>query len=568
MIEIELNNIIKNYGLKNVLNGMNLTLKTGEKAVLIGCNGAGKSTVLKIIMKQENISAGTINIRKNATIGMLKQIYEYEETNPNVYTFLQRSFEHFFELETKLKKLENEMSYEKDDEKISELLQKYGNVQQKYIQMGGYDIQEKFNKICSGLQINEKMLNQNYNDLSGGEKTIVNLGALLLKEPSILLLDEPTNHLDMEKLEWLERFLKEYKGTILMVSHDRYFLDKIATKTILLENGKEKIYFGNYSYFLKEDEKRTLAEFENYKNQQKMIKKMKESIKTLRKFGELAKNEMFFKRAKSIEKKLAKIEQLPQVDLEQKTLLNFKLNIDSRSGKDVVIINNLNKNFESKNIFENANLQIHYGEKIALIGKNGTGKSTLLKIIMNEDCEYTGEIKIGQSVNIGYIPQEINFEDDNQTILNFFEQFDNRNETEIRTSLAKYMFRGNDVFKKVSSLSGGEKVRLILAKLLKQNINFLILDEPTNHIDIETRELLEEAIKEYSGTVLFVSHDRYFINNLAERIVEVKEKRFFSYVGNYDEYLRKIKGDTVPTFNMSNKSKIDYLKEHRPDLFR
>lgn len=540
MIEIELNNIIKNYGLKNVLNGMNLTLKTGERAVLIGCNGAGKSTVLKIIMKQENISAGTINIRKNATIGMLKQIYEYEETNPNVYTFLQRSFEHFFELETKLKKLENEMSYEKNDEKMSELLQKYGNVQQKYIQMGGYDIQEKFNKICSGLQINEKMLNQNYNDLSGGEKTIVNLGALLLKEPSILLLDEPTNHLDMEKLEWLEKFLKEYKGTILMVSHDRYFLDKIATKTILLENGKEKIYFGNYSYFLKEDEKRTLAEFENYKNQQKMIKKMKESIKTLRKFGELAKNEMFFKRAKSIEKKLAKIEQLPQVDLEQKTLLNFKLNIDSRSGKDVVIINNLNKNFESKNIFENANLQIHYGEKIALIGKNGTGKSTLLKIIMNEDCEYTGEIKIGQSVNIGYIPQEINFEDDNQTILKFFEQFDNRNETEIRTSLAKYMFRGNDVFKKVSSLSGGEKVRLILAKLLKQNINFLILDEPTNHIDIETRELLEEAIKEYSGTVLFVSHDRYFINNLAERIVEVKEKRFFSYVGNYDEYLRKI----------------------------
>lgn len=540
MIEIELNNIIKNYGLKNVLNGMNLTLKTGERAALIGCNGAGKSTVLKIIMKQENISDGTINIRKNATIGMLKQIYEYEKTNPNVYTFLQRSFEHFFELETKLKKLEDEMSYEKDDEKISELLQKYGNVQQKYIQMGGYDIQEKFNKICSGLQINEKMLNQNYNDLSGGEKTIVNLGALLLKEPSILLLDEPTNHLDMEKLEWLEKFLKEYKGTILMVSHDRYFLDKVATKTILLENGKEKIYLGNYSYFLKEDEKRTLAEFENYKNQQKMIKKMKESIKTLRKFGELAKNEMFFKRAKSIEKKLAKIEQLPQVDLEQKTLLNFKLNIDSRSGKDVVIINNLNKNFESKNIFENANLQIHYGEKIALIGKNGTGKSTLLKIIVNEDCEYTGEIKIGQSVNIGYIPQEINFEDDNQTILNFFEQFDNRNETEIRTSLAKYMFRGNDVFKKVSSLSGGEKVRLILAKLLKQNINFLILDEPTNHIDIETRELLEEAIKEYSGTVLFVSHDRYFINNLAERIVEVKEKRFFSYVGNYDEYLRKI----------------------------
>jgi ATP-binding cassette subfamily F protein 3 len=254
MIEIELNNIIKNYGLKNVLNGMNLTLKTGERAALIGCNGAGKSTVFKIIMKQENISAGTINIRKNATIGMLKQIYEYEEKNPNVYTFLQRSFEHFFELETKLKKLENEMSYEKSDEKMSELLQKYGNVQQKYIQMGGYDIQEKFNKICSGLQINEKMLNQNYNDLSGGEKTIVNLGALLLKEPSILLLDEPTNHLDMEKLKWLEKFLKEYKGTILMVSHDRYFINNLAERIVEVKEKRFFSYVGNYDEYLRKIE--------------------------------------------------------------------------------------------------------------------------------------------------------------------------------------------------------------------------------------------------------------------------------------------------------------------------
>ena len=540
MIEIELNNIVKSYGLKSVLNGMNLILKTGERAALIGCNGAGKSTVLKIIMKQENISSGTINISKNATIGMLKQIYEYEEKKQNVYNFLQRSFEKFFELEMKLKKLESEMSNEKNEQKMNKLLQKYGNIQQEYIQIGGYEVQEKFNKVCSGLQINEKMLNQNYNELSGGEKTIVNLGALLLKEPNILLLDEPTNHLDMERLEWLEKFLKEYKGTILMVSHDRYFLDKIATKTILLENGKEKIYFGNYSYFLKEDEKRTLSEFENYKNQQKMIKKMKESIKTLRRFGELAKNEMFFKRAKSIEKKLAKIDPLPQADLNKKTLLNIKLNMDSRSGKEVIIISNLIKNFENKSIFENANLQINYGEKIALIGKNGAGKSTLLKLIMNEEYGYKGKIKIGQSVKIGYIPQEIKFDDDNQTILNFFEEFDSRSETEIRTSLAKYMFRGNDVFKKVSSLSGGEKVRLILAKLLKKNVNFLILDEPTNHIDIETRELLEEAIKEYPGTVLFVSHDRYFINNLAERIVELKDGKIFSYVGNYDEYLNKI----------------------------
>ena len=526
MIEIELNNIIKNYGLKNVLNGMNLTLKTGERAAIIGCNGAGKSTVLKIIMKQENISDGTINIRKNATIGILRQIYEYEETNPNVYTFLQRSFEHFFELETKLKKLEDEMSYEKDDEKISELLQKYGNVQQKYIQMGGYDIQEKFNKICSGLQINEKMLNQNYNDLSGGEKTIVNLGALLLKEPSILLLDEPTNHLDMEKLEWLEKFLKEYKGTILMVSHDRYFLDKIATKTILLENGKEKIYLGNYSYFLKEDEKRTLAEFENYKNQQKMIKKMKESIKTLRKFGELAKNEMFFKRAKSIEKKLAKIEQLPQVDLEQKTLLNFKLNIDSRSGKDVVIINNLNKNFESKNIFENANLQIHYGEKIALIGKNGTGKSTFLKTLYAEVPVESGNAEIlDYNLNkikkskvqelrrkIGIVFQDFQLLSDRTVYenLNFVLK-------SVKWKKQERKNRINEVLsmvgmeEKISSfpheLSGGEQQRVSIARALLNNPRIILADEPTGNLDSESSAVVMDILRKISeqGTTIIMS---------------------------------------------------------------
>ena len=316
MIEIELNNIKKNYGLNNVLDGVSFEVKTCERIALIGENGAGKSTLLNIIASIEKPDFGTISIRRGASIGYLKQIYEDDVLNPTVQEFLSTSFKEFFDLENKMNELELEM----ENNSNPAILNKYGNLQDLYISMGGYDLKEKFSKICGGFNFSKDFLNQKYNNLSGGEKTMVNLASILLKEPSILLLDEPTNHLDINALEWLENFLINYKGSILMVSHDRYFLDKVATKTILLENGKSKIYFGNYSYFLEEDERRTLAEFENYKSQQKQIEKMKESIKTLRKFGNLAKNEMFFKRAKSIEKKLAKMEVLDKVVLEEKPI--------------------------------------------------------------------------------------------------------------------------------------------------------------------------------------------------------------------------------------------------------
>ena len=381
------------------------------------------------------------------------------------------------------------------------------------------------------------MLKQNYNSLSGGEKTRINLAKLILTEPDILLLDEPTNHLDIDSLEFLEELLMKYKGTILIVSHDRYFLDKVVTKTVLLENGREQVYNGNYSYFIEEDEKRILAQFENYKNQQKKIEKMKESIKTLRKFGELAKNEMFFKRAKSIEKRLEKIEVLDKVNF-QKNAIDLKFEIGKRSGNDVLKIKNLSKSFENKKLFENAELYVDYGEKVALIGKNGTGKSTVLKMIMSEESDYSGEIEFGTGVKVGYIPQNIVFENENQTILDYFLEKNSISETEIRTILAKYGFRQNDVFNKIVKISGGEKVRILLLELMLKNINFLILDEPTNHIDIDTREILEEALKDYKGTVLFVSHDRFFINKLANRIINVQDFGFKSYFGNYDDFKR------------------------------
>lgn len=535
MIEIELNNIKKSYGLKNVLNGFNMEITTGERVAIVGQNGSGKSTILKVIAGEESIDDGKVNIRKGSTIGMLNQIYEKKYDNPTVKEFLFESFKDILKLEKKLEETEQAMCIEHDEEKMNNLLKSYGNYQEKYSLMGGYEMNEKFNKICSKFHIGEAMQEQNYNNLSGGEKTRANLAKLLLKEPSILILDEPTNHLDIDSMEFLEELISNYKGTVVIVSHDRYFLDKIVTKTVLLENGKESVYYGNYSYFVKEDERRTLAEFEKYKNQQKQIEKMKESIKTLRKFGELAKNEMFFKRAKSIEKKLEKMQVLDKVTIDKKSIdLNFFM--EDRSGKDVLKIEHLNKSFGSKDIFKYANAQISYGEKVCLVGGNGTGKSTLIRIILGEDNQYEGVVQIGSSVKLGYIPQNIVFEDEKQTILDFFINGNNFSETEARTKLAKYGFRQENVFKKIGSLSGGEKVRIILIKLIQQDINFLILDEPTNHIDIDTRELLEEALKDYRGTVLFVSHDRFFINKLADRILNIEELQLKSYFGNYDNY--------------------------------
>lgn len=537
MIEIELNNINKNYGLNNILNGFNLEVKTGERIALIGQNGSGKSTVLQIIAKQESADEGIVNIRKGATIGWLKQIYQNEKEDILVKDFLYNSFRKLLDMENKLKKLEILMQKSKDNE-LQKIINEYGKIQEEYISKGGYEIQEKYNKICSKFHINSNMQKQTYNNLSGGEKTKINLAKLLLNEPEILLLDEPTNHLDIESLEFLENLIKTYKGTVLIVSHDRYFLDKVITKTILLENGKEKVYFGNYSYFVKEDERRTLAEFENYKNQQKQIEKMKESIEKLRKFGELAKNEMFFKRAKSIEKRLEKMEILDKVSLDKKSI-NLDFNLENRSGRDVLKIENLNKKYNNKIIFENANATLSYGEKVALIGNNGSGKSTLINLIMNKDNYDSGRLELGASLKVGYIPQNIIFDNENQTILDYFLEESNFSETQARNKLARYGFRQNEVFKKIGKLSGGEKVKIILIKLIQKDINFLILDEPTNHIDIDTREILEDALKEYKGTVLFVSHDRFFINKLANRILSIEDFKIKSYYGNYDNYKRK-----------------------------
>ncbi len=452
------------------------------------------------------------------------QIPPKENNDCLVKDILMRNFKEIFEVEKKMHELESNLNDEKS-------LMSYGKLEEQYEKMGGYKVDEKISKVCHGFKIYD-MLDRNYNTLSGGEKTIVNLASLMILNPDILLLDEPTNHLDIDTLEWFENFLRNYKGTILISSHDRYFLDKVATKVVLIAHGKEDIYCGNYTYYLKESERRDLAEFEQYKNQQKQIEAMKETIKKLREWGSRGDNPRFFKRAHCIERRLEKMEVLEKPEKKKNLPLDFV--IDERSGKDVLTVEDLSISFGSRELLSHINFHLQYGEKVCLMGKNGTGKSTLLKAILNS--EYKENIILGSHAMIGYIPQEIHFENEKETILEVARHSFSGTETQLRASLAKFFFYGENVKKRVESLSGGEKVRLKLFELIQKKANILILDEPTNHIDIDTKEMLEEALKEYQGTLFFVSHDRYFINALAERVLNIEDKSIVSYLGNYDFY--------------------------------
>ena len=530
MIEIGLNKVEKSFGNKKVLKNISFEVKTNEKVALIGQNGSGKTTLLKLISKEDNPTSGEITIRKDATIAVLEQKPKVEWNNIIVKDILYSSFAKINELEKKLKVEEEKLSTATDKD-LEKVIKRYTNLQEEFISLGGYEINSKVEKIIAGFKV-EKLIDKKYATLSGGEKTIINLMVILLQEPDIMLLDEPTNHLDIDTLEWLENFLKNCKKTILIVSHDRYFLDKVVTKTILIDNGESEIFNGNYSYYLEENENRIMREFNEYKNQQKQIDAMKSSIKRLREYGKLAYpcGEKFFRRAASIEKRLEKIEVLDKPN-EKKTIpLNFEF--DKRSGNDVIELNRFNYSIGDKELFKNTNLFIKYQERVCLMGKNGSGKSTLIKEIINGNPK----IKIGSNIEIGYIPQEIIFEDETTTVLEEAHKYFNGPEDNLRSALYKFLFYGEGVFVRLNKLSGGERIRLKMFCLMQKKNNLLILDEPTNHIDINTKEILEEALNNYNGTILLISHDRYFINKVATRIVYLENKNIKSYVGNYDDY--------------------------------
>ena len=537
MMDISIVNAKKNYGFKNVLDGFALDVTSGEKIGLIGPNGCGKTTLFKLITKEEGLDSGSISIRKGANVRLLSQMPPVVDDECTVRDILTRDFKDVFEIEAHMKELEKQMAVA-DSNELERILDHYGKLQNRFMDLDGYTIDSKISELCNKFRIDENMLNRKFNTLSGGEKTIVNLASIMLSNPDILLLDEPTNNLDIDTLEWLESYLKSYTGTIILCSHDRYFLDKVVSKIVLIERGKSEIFFGNYSYYLEENERRTLAEFEQYKDQQKMIEAMKRKIKQLQEFGKLAYpgGESFFKRAASIQKRLDKIELLDKPETAKEIPLNFQMT--DRSGKQVLMVRDFDLTVADKDLLDQVSFDVAFKDRTCLMGKNGSGKSTLIKYIMGlyENEQEDDHVRIGSNVMVGYIPQTITFEDDNATILDVARKSYYGSETHLRASLAKFMFNGENVFKRVGTLSGGEKVRLKLFELMQKNVNLLIMDEPTNHIDITTQEVLEEALKEYPGTILFISHDRYFINEIAQKILYIEDKGIKEYLGNYDDY--------------------------------
>ncbi len=536
MIEINFNKVCKNFGFGNVLEDVSFEIKTGEIVALIGQNGAGKSTILNIINKDENVTSGKVTLRNGSKIGYLKQIVS-DNKNKTVSDVLNDSIKEVLDMEQELFNLELKM--EESNEDINKLVVKYYNLQNKFIELDGYEASKRLGKVIKGFKL-EKHLDTLYDNLSGGEKRIVSLAALILTNPDILLLDEPTNHLDIETLEWFEDYLKSIKKTVLIVSHDRYFLDRVVNKIILLEKGCCDIYFGNYSYYMEEHERRIMQEFEAYKNQEKKIEAMKESINKLKEFGRRASPEggnMFFRRAASIEKRLEKMEKLDKPTKNKD--LNLKFDVDKRSGNDVLIIKNEDLSIGDRLLIKNIKMEIFYGDKVAIIGKNGTGKTTLIKHIIEMYQNNTDDrLKIGSNVKIGYIPQEIKFDDDNQTIFEYTRKFFDGEDRYLRSSLFNFHFFDDDIFKKINKLSGGEKVRLKLFELIQEKCNFLIFDEPTNHIDIETRTILEDALIDFKGTLLCISHDRYFMNKLISKIYFIDDKKINLCTGNYDDFKR------------------------------
>ena len=545
MIEIALNGIQKYYGANKVFDNITFEIQTGDRTGLIGRNGCGKTTIFKIISGLENYDKGMLSIKKDASIGYLAQIPEYPD-NFKVIDVLNKAFEKAQIISKEMKELEVSMSSGKFD---NHLANKYDKLQQLFEHYGGYEIEEKISRVCTGLKLSEEFKKRFYNTLSGGEKTIVVLAKILLENPDILLLDEPTNHLDIESVEWLEEYIKSYSGTVVIISHDRYFLDMAANKIIEVEDGECASYKGNYSDFVKEKDRLMMLQFEAFEDQQKKIKEMEKTITTLRDWAARADNPKFYKRAASIQKKLDKIVRIekPQFD-RAKVQLSF--DECTRSGNNVVIVNNLSKSFDNNTIFENLNFTIKYKERTAILGKNGCGKSTLFKILMDEYSPDTGDAVFGASVKPAYLEQNISFENEELTVLETFRENLNILEGPARGLLSKFLFYGEDVFKKVKGLSGGEKARLKLCLLMQNDINTLVLDEPTNHLDIDSREMLEEALENFKGTIIFISHDRYFINKIATRILEFSDKGITSFNGGYDAYKEnKIKNSAKEILN-------------------
>lgn len=526
-------NISKSFGSNEIIKDATFLVNEHEKVAIVGVNGAGKTTLLKILTGEESADSGSITLAKDAKLGYLRQINNVDSAL-SIIDELYTVIEPILNMEKRMSQMQEDMKHLTGSE-LEELYSSYTALTHSYELMDGYAAKSRVVGILKGLGFEEDDFDRKINTLSGGQKTRVFLAKLLLEEPDIILLDEPTNHLDLRSIEWLESYLLNYKGAVIIVSHDRYFLDKIVSKVIDIENGNVQMYLGNYTDFSNKKQMLLDAKMKEYLNQQQEIKHQEAVITKLKQFN----REKSIKRAESRQKQLEKIERVeaPQTYSEN---MRLSLDISKESGKDVLTVHNLSKSFDQKKLFWDINFEIKRGERVAIIGDNGTGKTTLLKIInglLNPD---TGEVIYGSNVSVAYYDQEHQVLHMDKTLFDeLSDTYPEMTNTQIRNILAAFLFTGEDVYKKIADLSGGERGRVSLVKLMLSKANFLLLDEPTNHLDIVSKDVLENALTNFPGTVCYVSHDRYFINKTATRILDLTENRLLNYIGNYDYYIEK-----------------------------
>lgn len=526
-------NISKSFGTDEVLKDVSFHIEANEKAAIVGINGAGKSTLLKIIMQKEQADSGEVVLAKDATIGYLAQ-YQDVSGHRTIYEEVLAARDDVLAMEAKLRDMEAQMNHLSGDA-LETLLDSYHRLSHEFELLGGYTYRSEVTGVLKGLGFMDEEFTKKMSELSGGQKTRVSLGKLLVTKPDVLLLDEPTNHLDMESIRWLETFLVNYKGAVVIVAHDRYFLDRVVTRIVEIFQHKGFVYEGNYTAFAKKKAKMREDLLKQYYNQQREIKHQEEVIAKLKSFN----REKSIKRAESREKMLDKIERLEK-PTEENTDIHIVLEPNVTSGNDVLEVSHIAKSYGENRLFSDISFEIKRGERVALIGNNGTGKTTILKMINGLVSGDGGSITLGTNVHVGYYDQEHQVLHMEKTIFEeISDDYPQLNNTKIRNVLAAFLFTNDDVFKRIGDLSGGERGRVSLAKLMLSDANFLILDEPTNHLDITSKEILETALNQYTGTVFFVSHDRYFINQTATRIIELTGETIVNYIGNYDYYLEK-----------------------------
>ena len=529
MIDIQLTGLVKEFEVgQRILDEFTLKIDEGERVGLLGKNGAGKTTIFRIMTGQVDPDEGTVVIAPGKRLGLISQIPVYPE-GFTVHDVLDTAFARLHAIEQEMSELAANMA----NNSSPEIMARYDKLTEAFETGGGYDTETRLNKVCNGLSIDADMRSRLFSALSGGEKTRINLARLILEDTDILLLDEPTNHLDLNATEWLEEYLERFKGTVLAISHDRWFLDKVVKRVVEIQQGKAELYSGNYSFYVEEKERRYQERLKQYEKEQAKIEQLEKAAEQLRVWAYSGMDKTF-KRAQSMEKRIERMRTTDKPVKERK--LTNRFGEREFHGDEAMVIDSLTKSFGERTLFSNLNLEVAGGERIALLGDNGTGKSTFLKIVMEEEFPDSGSVYLGPSIRIGYLPQIIRFDRPDRNLVDTMLYAQNCSTQEARDRLAAFKFRGEDVFKPVSALSGGEQSRLRLCMLMDSQINLLILDEPTNHLDIDSREWIEEAVEEYGGNLLFVSHDRYFIEKFATRIWMLENGGIVDFRGGYKEF--------------------------------